>query len=83
MPLTPQQRKKLLGHGGLTQAKRRVKRSLSHMSTVNSGYKRDVVAERAIAAVICANHPDVKPEDVFPPMPTTAEILQSAVTTAA
>lgn len=77
MALTPQQRKRLLGHGGLTRAQRRARRSLSHMSVVNNGHKRDAVAERAIARLIVEQHPDVSEQDVFPPMPTTTELLEA------
>jgi hypothetical protein len=57
MALTPAQRKKLLGFGGLLKAANRAGCSLGHMSQVNSLKKRDPdgVARRAITEVIREN----------------------------
>jgi hypothetical protein len=73
MALTPQERKKLLSHGGLTRVARRARRSPSHVTRVNDGTRRDEHTERWIVRLLCERHPELDPSDVFPPMPAIAK----------
>jgi hypothetical protein len=66
MPLTPDQRKRLLGFGGLTKVSRITRRTLSHVSRVNSEGRRDPVVARAIVREITRKHADILPDDVWP-----------------
>lgn len=66
MPLTTDERKRRLGFGGLTKIARITRRTLGHVSQVNSEKRPDPVVERAIAREIVRKHPDISPEDVWP-----------------
>ena len=66
MPLTPDERKRRLGFGGLSKIARMTRRTLGHISHVNSENRRDAVVERAIVREITRKHPDVSPEIVWP-----------------
>lgn len=60
--MTPDERKKALGHGGAAKVARSVKRSPAHVHYVIYGLRRDVVVERAVAKRI-----GQPVEVVFPP----------------
>lgn len=66
MPLSADERKKLLGHGGLTRIAKRTKRTPGHVSEVNRTGRPDPVVQRAIAREIAKKHPDIRPDDVWP-----------------
>lgn len=66
MPLTPDERKRKLGFGGLTRVARRTKRTVGHVSQVNSESRRDRKVERAILRAIIEKHPDIAPAEVWP-----------------
>jgi hypothetical protein len=66
MPLTPEQRKKKLGHGGLTKVGRKLGLTAGHVAEVNAERRRDARVEREIVRRITKNHPDVDPADVWP-----------------
>lgn len=66
MPLTPDERKRKLGHGGLTKVSRITRRTLGHVSQVNSRKRPDPVVERAIVREIIKKHPDISAEDIWP-----------------
>jgi hypothetical protein len=66
MPLTPEERKKRLGFGGLAKVAKRTKRTLGHVSQVNSEKRPDLVVQRAIARDIAKKHPDISLEEVWP-----------------
>ena len=66
MAMTPEERKKRLGFGGLTRIARRTRRTLGHVSQVNSEKRPDPVVQRAIAREIVTKHPDVAPAEVWP-----------------
>lgn len=69
MYLTADERKKLLGRGGLAKAGRIARRSPSHMTQLNQQLRRDERGERAIARVIVERHPNVDPSTIWPPVP--------------
>lgn len=68
MPLTAEERKKLLGHGGLAKVARRARRSPSHVTHVNNvpDVRDDPVVKRAIAREILKKHPHIDPTDIWP-----------------
>lgn len=66
MPLTPDERKRRLGFGGLTKVARITRRTLGHVSQVNSEKRPDPVVARAIVREITRKHADVSPEDIWP-----------------
>lgn len=66
MPLSAEERKKLLGHGGLTRIAKRTKRTAGHVSEVNRSGRPDRVVQRAIGREILRKHPSVRPEDIWP-----------------
>lgn len=66
MPLTPEDRKKKLGFGGLKKVARRTRRTLGHVSQVNSEKRPDAVVQRAIAREIVKKHPEIPASDVWP-----------------
>lgn len=66
MPLTPDERKRRLGFGGLTKVARITRRTLGHVSQVNSEKRPDPVVERAVVREIIRKHPDIAPEDIWP-----------------
>ena len=49
MALTASERKRLLGHGGITRVAKRAARDKSHVSRVVAGTRRDPVVERHVA----------------------------------
>lgn len=58
MALSPEQRKKLVGFGGLKRvALMKPRRTEGHLSQVNSEKRRDAVKEAQITAAIRARHP--------------------------
>ncbi len=65
MTLTPDERKRKLGHGGLTKVARRTRRTLGHVSQVNSGDRLDAVVIRAITRDILKRNPDITPADIW------------------
>lgn len=69
MPLTPDERKRKLGHGGLTKIARRTKRALGHVSQVNSESRRDPKVERAIERELLRLHPTLSPDVIWPERP--------------
>lgn len=66
MPLTPDERKRRLGHGGLSRVARRTRRTLGHVSQVNAEKRPDPVVQRDIARLIIAKDPDISPDDIWP-----------------
>lgn len=66
MPLTPEDRKKKLGHGGLTKVARRLGLTPGHVAEVNAERRRDERVEKAIIKAIAKKHPDVDPSDIWP-----------------
>jgi hypothetical protein len=74
MALTPDERKKLLGHGGLARAAKLAKRSRSHMTQLNQLLRRDEKGERAITRVIVEKHPNVDPGTVWPPREESRDV---------
>jgi hypothetical protein len=66
MALTPDERKRLLGFGGLTKISRRTRRTLGHVSQVNGEKRPDPVVVRAIVRAITKKHPTVDPNEVWP-----------------
>lgn len=77
MALTPDERKKLLGHGGLAKAAKIAKRSRSHMTQLNQLLRRDPKGERAITRVIVEQHPEVDPATIWPPVEEPAAAAAS------
>lgn len=63
--MTPEERKKALGFGGLSWVARKTKRTLGHVSQVNAGLRRDALVERWIARRIAERHPDLDGAAVF------------------
>lgn len=70
MHLTPEQRKKLLGFGGLKQIADACEVSEGHVSQVNSEKpgKDSTRIRSAITAAIVARHPDTDPDSIWPPV---------------
>jgi hypothetical protein len=66
MPLTPDERKRRIGFGGLTKVARKTKRSLGHVSQVNAETRRDDKVERAITREIIRRNPEIDPATVWP-----------------
>lgn len=66
MTLTPDERKRKLGFGGLTKIAKRTRRTLGHVSQVNAGKREDPKVMRAIASEIVRAHPDIAPSEVWP-----------------
>lgn len=66
MALSPEDRKKLLGHGGLTRIARHLGRTPGHLSEVNRKLRPDKKARAAIVREIVKKHPDISPDDVWP-----------------
>ena len=66
MALTPDQRKRLLGFGGLTKVSRITRRTLGHVSQVNSEKRPDPVVARAVVREITKKHPHIAPEEIWP-----------------
>lgn len=66
MALTPDERKRLLGFGGLAKISRRTRRTLGHVSQVNAEKRPDPVVARAIVRAITRKHTDIQPEQVWP-----------------
>jgi hypothetical protein len=66
MPLTPEDRKKLLGHGGLTRVARRAGRTVGHVSEVNRAGRPDEKVQALIAKEILKKRPDISPADIWP-----------------
>ena len=73
MALTSDERKKLLGHGGLARAAKLARRSRSHMTQLNQLLRRDPRGERAIARVIVERHPHIDASTVWPPVDTALQ----------
>jgi hypothetical protein len=75
MPLTPEQRKNLLGHGGLVRIARRTRRTKGHVTEVNRERRRDAKVELAITRDIVSKHPEVSATDIWPATePTPAQV---------
>lgn len=75
MPLTPDQRKNYLGHGGLVRIARRTRRTKGHVTEVNRERRRDPKVEQAIARAIVEKHPGIALEEVWPATePTSAAV---------
>lgn len=72
MTLTPDERKRKLGFGGLTKIAKRTRRTLGHVSQVNARKRADARVERAITSEIIRAHPDIAPADVWPEHPAAA-----------
>jgi hypothetical protein len=66
MPLTPEDRKKLLGHGGLTRIAKRLKRTPGHLSEVNRAGRPDAKARAEIAREILKKHPHIAEHEIWP-----------------
>lgn len=66
MTLSADERKRRLGHGGLTRIARRTKRTLGHVSEVNRNGRPDPKVQRAITQAIVAKNPDINPDEVWP-----------------
>jgi hypothetical protein len=66
MTLTPEDRKKLLGHGGLARIARRLKCTPGHLSEVNRAGRPDQKARAAIAREILAKHPHISESEIWP-----------------
>lgn len=68
MALTADERKKLLGRGGLARVARRTRRTPSHVSQVNRfpELRRDEKVIGAISEIILKKNPAIKAEDVWP-----------------
>lgn len=64
--MTPEERKKLLGYGGLARIARRLRVTQGHISQVNGLGRPDKKARAAIAREIAKKHPNVSPADVWP-----------------
>jgi hypothetical protein len=66
MPLTPEDRKKKLGRGGLTKVAKKLGYTIGHIAEVNAGRRRDERVEQEIANRIVRKHPEISVEDVWP-----------------
>jgi hypothetical protein len=66
MPLTSEDRKKLLGHGGLSRIARRLDCTLGHISEVNRTGRPDKRARAAIAREIIRKNPQLTFADIWP-----------------
>lgn len=68
MPLSAEERKKLLGHGGLTRIARRSGRSIGHVAEVNKRpeVRPDEKVMRAITREIVKQHPHIAEGDIWP-----------------
>jgi hypothetical protein len=68
MALSPEDRKKLLGYGGLTRIAKRSKRSFGHVTQVNKSpeIRTDAKVMRAITREIVKKHPHIAETDVWP-----------------
>ena len=66
MALTPDERKRRLGFGGLSKIARITRRTLGHVSQVNAEKRPDPVVERAVVREITKKHPDIRPEEIWP-----------------
>lgn len=66
MPLSPDERKKRLGFGGLAKIARRTRRTIGHVSQVNAEKRPDPVVQRAIAREITKKDPAIAPADIWP-----------------
>lgn len=66
MPLTPDERKRKLGFGGLTKVAKKTKRALGHVSQVNGESRRDRRVERAITREILKRDPSIDPTTIWP-----------------
>ena len=78
MALTPDQRKRLLGFGGLQRIATDCDVSLGHVSQINSE-KRTEFSERirdAISARIVELHPAIDPTTIWPPLPGVQQVPQ-------
>jgi len=72
MALTPEERKKALGFGGLAKVAKQTRRTLGHVSQVNARKRSDAVVERAIVRRIVKANPQINPDDVFGDAQTSA-----------
>jgi hypothetical protein len=66
MPLTPDERKRKLGFGGLTKVAKKTRRALGHVSQVNAEGRRDPKVERAITREILKRDPAMDPAAIWP-----------------
>lgn len=68
MPLSSEDRKKLLGHGGLTRIAKRAGRSIGHVAEVNKRpeVRPDEKVMRAITREIVKKNPHIAESDVWP-----------------
>lgn len=66
MPLSAEDRKKLLGHGGLTRVAKKAKRTAGHVSEVNRAGRPDDKVRALIAKEILKKNPSISPEDIWP-----------------
>lgn len=66
MALSPEQRKKKLGFGGLKRIADQANRTMGHVSQVNSLLRFDQNVRDLITADIVARHPEIGSEDVWP-----------------
>ena len=66
MALTPDERKMWLGLRGLTKIAKTTRRTLGHVSQVNSKGRPDPVVQRAITKAIVAKNPKITPDQVWP-----------------
>lgn len=64
--MTPDERKKKLGHGGLTRVARELDLTIGHVAEVNAGRRHDERVQRAIVRRITKKHPDVDALDIWP-----------------
>jgi hypothetical protein len=73
MSLSGDERKKLLGHGGLARIARRTKRTQGHVTEVNLRGRPDDRVRAEIVREIIRRHPHIAPADVWP-----AEVSEKA-----
>jgi len=80
MPLTPDERKERLGHGGLRKLAKRLRVTEGHVSQVNRRKRPDARVERAITRDILKRHPELSEADVWPSasQESPATVVQAA-----
>lgn len=66
MPLSPEERKKLLGHGGLTRVAKKARRTAGHVSEVNRAGRPDPKVRELIAKEILKKNPGISSDDIWP-----------------
>lgn len=79
MALTPEQRKKKLGHGGLKKIAEKLELTEGHVSQVNSEKRQDDDVQRAITRAITKKHPEVDPSSVWPPKEESRDFAGATV----